>query len=438
MWKPTVVATCVSGLSVLMSGTLLAQTAPPDLQLQAVVTSGLSSPVAVRAPNDGSGRLFIVEQGGAIKIWKPGSGLNATPFLTVETSATFERGLLGMAFHPQFASNGRFFVQHSRGPTGTNLGPDRDQITAEYRVSSGNADIADPASRVEVLRIADYAGNHNGGDIHFGADGYLYVSMGDGGDANDTSGFAQCQWRKPRDTNPANCSPGGGVNYALLGKILRIDVDRTTTSPGNEMCGIPTGSATAAYGIPPDNPNVGSSSTCDEIWHYGVRNAWRFSFDRANGDMFIADVGQGTWEEVNFAPADQGGLNFGYRNCEGAFLRGSTTSPCNLAGSTLPILSYGRSVGQSTSGGFVYRGQIASLQGMYIYGDYLSRAVFFAKPDVASATGWSQTVWSTTPHSIVGFGEDAAGELYLVHHGGGIHRFFSASGVDKLFADGFE
>lgn len=415
----------------------LAQTAPPDLALQTIVASGLSSPLSVRAPNDGTGRLFILEQGGAIRIWKPGSGLNATPFMTIPTTGTFERGLLGMAFHPQFATNGRFYIQHSRAAGGGNLGTDTDQLTVEYRVSTTNPDIGDPATRVEILRIADHAGNHNGGDIHFGNDGFLYVSMGDGGAANDTNGFSQCQWRKPLDANPANCSPGGGVNYALLGKILRIDVNQTTTNPGNEMCGVVAGSATANYAIPPGNPNSGTSNTCDEIWHYGLRNPWRFSFDRETFDMIIADVGQNTWEEVNFVPVGQSGFNFGYRNCEGAFLRGSTTTPCNLG--TLPILSYGRSVGQSTTGGFRYRGGITSLRGMYIYADFQTGVIFFAKPDAGSATGWSQTIWQDTAFGIAGFGQDAQGEIYFTDYfGGAVYKFNSPSGTDSVFANSFE
>lgn len=418
-------------------GWAAAQTAPPDLDLQTIVPSGLSAPLSIRAPNDGTGRLFILEQGGAIRIWKPGTGLNPTPFLTVPTSGTFERGLLGLAFHPNFASNGRFYVQHSRGPSGANLGPDRDQITAEYRVSVGNPDLADAASRVEILVLADYAGNHNGGDIHFGTDGFLYVSMGDGGDANDPSSFSQCQWKKPRDSNAGTCAPGAGVNYSLLGKILRIDVNQTTTSPSAEMCGAQPGAASVNYAIPPGNPNVASNNTCDEIWHYGLRNPWRFSFDRQTQDMWIADVGQGTWEEVNLVAPGQSGFNFGYRVCEGAFLRGSTTSPCTLG--TLPVLSYGRGVGQSTTGGFRYRGGITSLQGMYIYADYVQGVIFFAKPDAMAPTGWSQTIWRDTTFSISGFGEDASGELYLADYSGGaIYKFVSPSSMSGIFANGFE
>jgi glucose/arabinose dehydrogenase len=433
-YMSTALAFC--GLAALLPDTAYAQTVPPDLDLQAIITTGLSSPLSIRAPNDGSGRLFILEQGGAIKIWKPGTGLNATAFLTVPTTGSFERGLLGMTFHPNFANNGRFFVQHTRAPGGTDLGPDRDQITAEYRVSIGNPDIADPSSRVEILRLADYAGNHNGGDIHFGSDGYLYVSMGDGGDANDTSGFSQCQWRKPRDSTPANCSPGAGVNYALLGKILRIDIDQTTTSPGSEMCGVPAGTVTANYAIPPGNPNVASSSTCDEIWHFGLRNPWRFSFDRQTSDMIIADVGQNTWEEVNFVTQGISGLNFGYRVCEGAFLRGSTTTACSLG--TLPVLSYGRAVGGSTTGGFRYRGAITELRGMYIYGDFVSGRIFFGKVDAGAPTGWSQTVWRDTTLSISGFGEDANGEIYLADYSGAVYRFVSPTGAISIFANGFE
>ena len=419
----------------------LAAQEPPDLTLRDLGVIGIVDPLAVRAPNDSTGRLFIVSRTGGIFVLRHGELLE-TPFLTVPVSNLSEQGLLGLAFHPEFASNGRFFVQHTRTPGGPDLGPFADQLTVEYRVSATNPDVADPSTRVEILRLADLAPNHNGDDLHFGPDGYLYVSQGDGGPQNDPNGFAQCLWRKPADGNPDACTPGVGINYALLGKILRIDVDGTTPDAPAEMCGVETG-ATANYRIPPGNPHATTSETCDEIWHHGLRNPYRFSFDRETGEMLVGDVGLASWEEVSLLPAGVGGLDLGWRTCEGRQLRNSLDLPCTTG--VLPILEYGHTAGRcSITGGFRYRGPIPGLRGTIVYADFCSREIFFGRPDPASATGYAAQVWELAPGvpvrttgQPIGFGEDARGDLYLATRSG-VYRFESPSTSDRLHEDGFE
>ncbi len=429
----------------LLCGAVQAQTTPADLTLTNLNVTGVAQPIAVAQPVDGSGRLFIVSRTGGIFIYRNGA-IQATPFLTVPVSTASEQGLLGLAFHPNFASNGRFFVQHTRAAGGGNIGPSADQLTVEYRVSAGNPDVADPATRTVILTIGDMAGNHNGGDIHFGVDGYLYVSQGDGGPQNNPHGFAECLWRKPADNIRGNCSPAAPptVNYALLGKILRIDVDGTTANASAEMCGVATG-ATANYRIPADNPHTGTSTTCDEIYHVGLRNPFRFSFDRATNDMWIADVGQNVWEELDLIAAGSGPQNLGWSTCEGRqTFPGGAADTCNFG--LLPVLNYSHASGRcSVTGGYRYRGPIAPFRGTYVYADFCSREIFFGRPDSSSSTGWSQTRWESAPGTPVlaagnpiGFGVDAAGNLYLTVQSGAVYRFTSASVADVIFDNGFE
>lgn len=431
----------VIALGLASAAPVFAQTVPADLALQTVVAAGtISQPIAVRAPADGSGRIFIVSRTGSVRIFRNGA-LLATPFITVPVSTNSEQGLLGLAFHPQFATNGRFYLQLTRPAGGSNLGTFPDQVTVEYTVSSGNPDVADTSTRREILAVADLADNHNGGDIHFGPDGFLYISIGDGGPQNDPNGFAQCLWRKGADGNPASCTPGSGINYALLGKILRIDVDGTTANASAELCGTATG-ATAQYRIPPNNPQVASNNTCDEIWHYGMRNPFRFSFDRTTGDMLVGDVGQSQWEEVSLIPAASGPQNLGWRTCEGRQLRGSTSvNTCNFG--LLPILDYSHAGGRcSITGGFRYRGPITQFNGMIVYADYCSSEIYFGRPDAVSPSGYVASVWARpatpTVSSPIGFGEDTAGNLYITTQGGSVLRFVSPTGNDILFANGFE
>jgi len=423
-----------------LTSAAFAQTIPADLTLVPVATA--NSPVAVRNARDGSNRLFIVEKGGVIKILKNGSVL-PTPFLTVPVSTSSEQGLLGLAFHPQFASNGKFYVSYTRASGGPVLGISADQVLAEYQIGVGTPDVANPASRREILAIPDLASNHNGGDLHFGPDGYLYYSMGDGGPQNDPNEFAQNVWKKTVNTK----------EYYLLGKILRIDIDNTTparlgpyygkgtSAPAaqGELCAAQVGAAN--YAVPADNPFVASTNTCDEIYHFGMRNPWRFSFDRRTGEMFIADVGQGAFEEVSVAPA-RTPRNFGWRCFEG-FNANSTTGSCNPLppNITPPILSYahadaGGGFRCSIGGGYRYRGPIAQMQGVYAYNDYCSGEVWLAQKS-ASGT-WSTAVWRDTNGSPVGFGEDEVGNLYLIDIGGQISRVSSASDNDFLFGHGFE
>ena len=424
----------------LLTSTAFAQTIPADLTLVPVATA--SSPVAIRNARDGSNRLFIVEKGGVIKILKNGSVL-PTPFLTVPVSTSSEQGLLGLAFHPQFASNGKFYVTHTRAAGGAVLGTSADQVLAEYLVGAGTPDVANPASRREILAIPDLAGNHNGGDLHFGPDGYLYYSMGDGGPQNDPNEFAQNVWKKTVNTK----------EYYLLGKILRIDINNTTparlgpyygdrssapTAQG-ELCAAQVGAAN--YAVPTDNPFVGSTNTCDEIYHFGLRNPWRFSFDRRTGEMFIADVGQGAFEEVSVAPA-RTPKNFGWKCFEG-FNANFTTGACSPLppNITAPILDYAHSDAGggfrcSIGGGYRYRGPIAQMHGVYAYNDYCSGEVWLAQRSAAGT--WTTAVWQDTNGSPVGFGEDEVGNLYLVDINGTISRFSSASDNDFLFGNGAE
>lgn len=384
---------------------------PDDLDLE-TVANGFTRPVAVRDAGDGSHRLFVVEQAGRIRIIAGGQVL-ATPFLDIVDlvqDAGNEEGLLGLAFHPQFADNGHFYVNYIYDPpTG---GKDRTRVV-RYTVSDADPNLADPTSAVVLFEVEQDFSNHNGGNILFGPDGYLYIGMGDGGSSNDPNERSQ----DPR---------------TLLGKMLRIDVDGTPPAEPNDLCGL-----TAAYGIPPDNPFVGGSGDCDEIWAMGLRNPWRWSFDRFTGDLFIGDVGQNAVEEINLEPGSgTGGRNWGW-DCFEAF-EPNPNDPSPLCGAAslydFPILHYDHSVGCSVTGGYRYRGHlIGGLPGTYIFGDYCSGRIWFATEE--SSGTWTRSLWRDSSLSISGFGEDESGELYVVNLGGTIHRFESAS---SIFTDGFE
>ena len=380
---------------------------PPDLSLQPVVTSGLGSAVGLRHAGDGSGRLFIFEQGGQVRILADGS-LQPTPFLTINAgtpggfTSSGESGLLGLAFHPQFASNGRLYINYTDGNNDTRI--------VEYRVSAGNANAVDTSTRRELLRIAQPAWNHNGGNVLFGPDGYLYIGMGDGG-GNGGNGQGHSQ-------NPAN----------LLGEMLRIDVDVATASHPH-ACGA-TGSQ--SYGIPADNP-FAAGGGCAEIVYVGLRNPWRWSFDRATGDLLLADVGQNAREEVNFvAFAELNQIkNFGWKCFEGS----ATYTACTGGMAwphTLPILEYPHSGTPhcSITGGYVYRGPITGLQGTYIYGDYCSRQIWFATEDGGN---WTANTWGgPAPGNIRSFGEDEDGNIYVIRAGGVAVSMFHSSQVGPV------
>lgn len=380
---------------------LAASAAPAWSQaLQATLyATGFSQPVLAVSPPGDLQRLFVVEQSGRIRIIKNGATLS-TPFINLGpasggglglTASSGERGLLGLAFHPNYASNGQFFVNYTAASGGaTNI--------RRFTVSS-NPDVADTASGFPILTVSQPFSNHNGGCIHFGPDGKLYIGMGDGGSGNDPSNNAQ-------------------TPTTLLGKMLRLDID------------IP-----APY-IPSDNPYFGSTSTLQEIWHFGVRNPWRFSFDRQTGDMYIADVGQNAWEEISFQPAGVGNLNYGWRCMEGNACTGLSGCTCNSAALTNPIHVYGHGAGCSVTGGFVYRGsQICGLDGTYFFADYCTTTIWSFKyvggvvTQFTNRTTELEPVGTPTISSIAGFGEDAAGELYILDHNDGeIYKIELAGG----------
>jgi glucose/arabinose dehydrogenase len=408
------------------------QVVPPGLTLEPFV-SGLSSPIAIRHPGDGSDRLFVILKGGVIRVVDNGT-LLTTPFLTQAVTTASESGLLGLAFHPDYETNGYFYIAFTAPGSEPRLGTQPDQVIARFQVSA-DPNVAVPGSRLDIIRIPDLAGNHNGGDLHFGPDGYLYYSSGDGGPQNDPHGFALCAWKKPADNTISNCSPGGGINYWLLGKVLRLDIDNPTAAATADMCGATVGQP-ANYSIPAGNPELASANTCDEIWHTGLRNPWRFSFDRDTGEMYIADVGQGAREEVSRAPAGTP-LHFGWGCMEG-FRVNKTAAPCvssttnSFPGSTLPILDYPRTDGSSISGGYMYRGPIAQMQGVYWFADYGSGRVWAATEPASGP--WPKTQYFTQ-NGPVGFGEDKDGNLYLVNiNSGSILRFES----DSIFYSGFQ
>lgn len=344
------------------------------IQLQPVITSGLSSPVFVTSARDGTNRLFIVEQPGRVLVLQPTQTV-ATVFLDITTSVLFngERGLLGMAFHPLFKFNGRFFIYYNRQSDGA-------IVIAEHRISAANPNVADPGENV-ILTIShsDFP-NHNGGMMAFGPDGYLYIGTGDGGSANDPLNNAQ------------------NIN-ALLGKFLRIDIDN--------------GNGQTPYSSPQSNPFVGVAGA-DEIFAYGMRNPWRFSFDRGTGMLYAGDVGQGAWEEVDIITL---GGNYGWRVMEGNHcnpnLNGGVCTPIGIA----PIDEYGHTAGRcSITGGYVYRGPIATVPtGAYLYADFCTGEIFMRE------SGTTSLLLDTTLN-ISSFGEDEAGEIYVVGLGGTIHR----------------
>jgi len=342
------------------------------------VAGGFVQPVHVAHAGDGSGRIFVVEQAGRIRILDNGVVL-PSPFLDISTKLVCcgEQGLLSVAFPPGFAAKGYFYVNYTRAPDGAT-------VVARYRISAGNANVADPASEEVVLTIPQPFANHNGGQLAFGPDGYLYIGMGDGGSGGDPLNNGQ--------------SPG-----TLLGKILRIDVE----------------SGTAPYVVPLGNPFVGVDGYRPEIWALGLRNPWRFSFDRLTGDLYIGDVGQGAVEEVDVQPSGiPGGRNYGWNIMEGGGCYNSAT--CNAAGLTLPIATYDHSQGCSITGGVVYRGAaLPALQGIYFYGDYCSGRIWGLRMRGAAWETAVLPVPGDPSMNITTFGEDEAGNVYVVNYANG-------------------
>ncbi|MCK7592523.1 PQQ-dependent sugar dehydrogenase [Pseudomarimonas salicorniae] len=394
---------------------------PTGLRLMDVV-SGLTQPLGVR--HAGDARLFVIQQNGQIRIVSNGV-LQATPFLNINAasggtapalgfSSGGERGLLGLAFDPDYASNGRFFIYFTDGAG--------DTVVARYQRSAADANLADPSSGQVVLRIDQDFSNHNGGDLHFGLDGMLYIGLGDGGSGNDPCNRAQTL--NPADlvgassggngsdcpADPAFLNSGGDPDSrALLGKMLRIDV--STGGTGNERCG--AGGSQTGYGIPADNPYATADGVCDEVYASGLRNPYRFSVDRQTGDLWIGDVGQGAREEVDLLPVGSGGLNFGWRCREGFIATPGITCTAPPA-FTDPVYDYPRTVGRSITGGFRYRGPETSWQGAYVFADFVDGRYFVADP---ASTGLGYAEWRQGGNPS-GFGEDSSGRLYAADYGG--------------------
>jgi glucose/arabinose dehydrogenase len=346
----------------------------------AAYTSGFTQPVAIANAGDGTDRLFVVEQGGRIRIISEAGTLLSTPFLDIQArvSCCGEQGLLGLAFHPSYRSNGRFYVYYT--DTGGSL------VIAEYRRSSTNANRASTKER-RLLRIAhpDQA-NHNGGQLAFGPDGYLYIGTGDGGGGGDPN-------------------ENGQKRTTLLGKILRIAPNVT--------------SATPAYRIPSTNPWAKSTTSRREIWAYGLRNPWRFSFDRLAGSLWIADVGQNTYEEVNRSLRSAGGgrgANYGWDQYEAL---SCFEGPCTSTGKTFPLASYTHGTnGCSVTGGYVYRGsRHPVLAGRYLFGDYCTGRIWAVA--AAGAARQKPVLLRDTALQISAFGEGETGELYVVDYAAG-------------------
>jgi glucose/arabinose dehydrogenase len=351
-------------------GKASAPTAFPAIALRPVAT-GFTQPVQITHAADGSDRLFVLERAGVIRILRNGV-IDPIPFLDISglvKSNGSEQGLLGLAFPPDFSNRGHFYLYYTDQ---TGVG---DSVLARYRISA-DPDVADPSSAEILLRQAQPFANHNGGQLAFGPDGYLYLGLGDGGSGGDPFDNAQ---------NPAS----------LLGKLLRIDVEAGATT----------------YAIPPGNPFG------NEIWASGLRNPWRFSFDRIAGDLYIGDVGQNAFEEVNFQPAaSPGGQNYGWNRMEGK--QCFTGIGCDQTGLTAPVAEYGHAGGNcSITGGFVYRGaQYPSLQGIYLYGDFCSGLLWGLRRNAGS---WENQLLLTTGHNLSTFGEDESGNLYVADYGGG-------------------
>jgi len=352
---------------------------PPSISLSAVA-SGLSSPVAMESAHDGTGRFFVLEQAGVIKIVQNGT-VSSTAFLNITplVESGGEKGLLGIAFHPSFSSNHKFYVDYTRR-NGTQL----QTVIAEYLASSANPNVADPASARILLVVDQPFDNHNGGQLAFGADGFLYIAFGDGGSGGDPHGNGQ-------NTN------------AILGKIVRIDVNTTT--------------AGKQYGIPSTNP-FASGGGAPEVFAYGFRNPWRFSFDSATQQLFVGDVGQDAFEEVDIV---ESGKNYGWNIMEGNHCYNATT--CNSAGLIPPIVDYSHSEGSAVTGGFVYRGAaIPNMVGRYIFGDFGSGNIWILTLD---GTTWTRSLALASGRGISSFARDDNNELYVVDYSGTILKIVS-------------
>lgn len=384
-----------------LAGARHAAAATPGIALTPVVTD---QPDVAAIANAGDGRLFLVQQQGKIVIWT-GSQVLATPFLDIHTKVKYsgEQGLLGVAFHPNYVVNRYFYVNYTRASDGAT-------VIERYRTSSSNADVAPASSAKTLLVIPQPASNHNGGNLAIGADGHLYVGMGDGGGSGDPSCNAQ-------------------KDSTLLGKMLRLDVTQNLDRA-------------PFYGIPADNPFVGAGDPPDEVWAKGFRNPWKFSFDRVTGDLWVGDVGQGQYEEVDLEPAGvAGGRNYGWKAHEGFSCYGNLdgcpggTPACGSAAYTPPLFDYDHGQGCAVTGGYVYRGSaIPALVGTYVYSDFCGGPIWGARRGAGGAYT-SDTLIPSTGLGVSALGEDAAGELYVVDHqnpSGAVYKIVaSCSGADS-------
>jgi glucose/arabinose dehydrogenase len=338
----------------------------------APVVKGLKEPTFVVGPPDGSKRLFLLEREGRIRVADASGVLNPTPFLDVSdnTSTSTEEGMLGLAFHPQFTQNGYVYVDYTSR--------DANVQVVRYTVSPSQPDQVDPGTAQTVMTISKRSKYHNGGTLAFGPDGFLYISVGDDEQSEQAQSLAN-----------------------LYGKILRIDVN-----------------SDQPYAIPPSNPFVNKEGARGEIWAYGFRNPWRFSFDRATGDMWIGDVGDARWEEVDLQPAgSQGGENYGWPMNEGTECMDPTQ--CHEAGLLAPITTYGHNMNCAIAGGYVYRGPTATrLAGSYLFGDLCTGGVFSLRQNPDQT--WSRLEMGFNPIKIDSFGEDPSGDVYVVDYQGGV------------------
>lgn len=376
---PTSTTTPLPTPTLLATPTATPATGIDAVRLEPVLPGGLTRPLYLTHAFDE--RLFVVEQAGRIRIIENGQ-LLPEPFLDLRDrvgSSGNEQGLLSLAFHPGYAQAGAvgygvFYVNYTDFSGTTTI--------SRFSVDATDPNLADGTSEVILLTVDQPYGNHNGGLLKFGPDGFLYVGLGDGGSAGDPQDHGQSA-----DT--------------LLGSILRLDVS----------------DAGETYNIPQDNPFVNDADRLDEIWAYGVRNPWRFSFDRLTGDLYMGDVGQGQWEEINFQPASSpGGENYGWNIMEGSHCFASAT--CDETGLVLPVAEYGHNQGCSVTGGYVYRGaDFPEMTGNYFFADYCSGIIWRLYPDGSS--GWDMALVLESDIALTSFGEDMNGEIYALDRGNG-------------------
>ncbi|MEP6986243.1 MAG: PQQ-dependent sugar dehydrogenase [Chloroflexota bacterium] len=352
------------------------------------VADGFDSPIGIVSANDGTGRLFAWEQSGKIWTISKDGEVGLDPFIdigdkfppAVTQGGYTEQGLLGVVFDPHYKDNGLFFIHYTDMKANTNI--------ARYKVSS-DPEKADPNSAQIILQVNQPFPDHKGGQIAFGPDGYLYIGLGDGG-------------------NPDDPLRNGQNRNTLLAKLLRIDVNGTP------------------YKVPADNPFVGQADAKPEIWAYGLRNPFRFSFDKQTGDLYIGDVGQWDYEEVDFQPAgSKGGQDYGWSAYQGMHPHIKQPLPVDESSLTLPVLEYAHTEGCAIIGGYIYRGTaLPSMNGIYLYGDYCNGRIWAATHTVDGK--WQSYLWMQTDHVITSFGQDEAGELYLVDYKGGIYKLVAA------------